>query len=532
VASLLAALPLGTKALRAGLGAALVAGLAGATVFSLARRLLAACAPTRRLGAVVASIAAIACVAAPAWQLESATAGGSAAGAVVALVPLALLARDANGSGPVAWPAVALALGLAFAHEPLVGLCALGACAVLTAFSTRLRRGLVAAVSTQASALTAGAALGLSPLWLALVRARGSGAPLLPLIAESWGGEQGTSRGGSPLPFVREDIGWLVMTLAAVGVALAVLLPRARPLAAALVALVLLGLGCGWLGCPHGPSRFGAPLLDAWAAASAMGAVSMQALVRAVAGARLPFARASAAMVLLLELALPVDSADASLLSAHESLATPVWDDVAWGELPPRTVVLLTSPGLDERARAARFRGALREDIELIPAYAKGPSPRRALAVAPSLLPLWRDLEFVGAPSEAALSALAAARPLAMVYEPRWGPALGRHLVPAALLDMFQLEPRGRSDRRYALDAFARERSRLATFAANDPELAAVSASLLRARSLAVASSGDRELLPRVVDDARSFAAKDPVLDEIVARSALGKAATFDDLRP
>jgi hypothetical protein len=173
----------------------------------------------------------------------------------------------------------------------------------------------------------------------------------------------------------------------------------------------------------------------------------------------------------------------------------------------------------------------LREDIDVIPAYAKGPSPRRALAVDPSLLPLWRDLEFVGAPSEAALSALAATRPLAMVYEPVWGRALGRHLVPAALLDMFELEPRGRSDRRYALDAFARERSRLALFAAHDRELAPLSASVLRARALAVASSGDRELLPRVVDDARAFAPKDPVLDEIVARSALGKAATFDDLR-
>ena len=59
-----------------------------------------------------------------------------------------------------------------------------------------------------------------------------------------------------------------------------------------------------------------------------------------------------------------------------------------------------------------------------------------------------------GAPSEASLSALAMSRPLVTPYEPRWGRALGRHLVPVGLLDRFEPEPRGVSDRRKALEAF------------------------------------------------------------------------------
>jgi hypothetical protein len=531
VASPFAALPIGTRAVRAALGAALTAGLAGGIVYNLGARLLRMCAETRRLGCVVAAIAAVAAVGAPGWQLESASVGGSATGAVLALLPLALLASGME-SPPVPWTAVALALALAVAHEPLVGLVAFAGGATLMAIAPTRRSGIASSVRAHGGRLAVGAILGLAPLLLALARARIKGAFLLPTLADSWSGERGRSLAGAPLAFVRGEIGWVVVALAVGGMGLAMLVARARPVASSLAAVVVVGLACGWLGSAHGPSRFGAPLLAAWAAASALGGVAMQAIVRAIAAARLPFARASAAMILVLELAMPADAVDASLLVTRERLATPVWDDVAWAALPPRTVVLLTSPSVGARARAARSRGALRDDIDVIPAYAKGAPLRGAFAADASFLPLWRDLELVGVPSEAALTSLAAARPLAMAYEPLWGRALGRHLVPGALLDLFELEPRGRSDRRYALDAFARERGRLAAYVVRDAELEAVSAFLLRARAIGVASAGDRELLPRVIDDARTFARADPMLAEVEARSAFGKAATFDDLRP
>jgi hypothetical protein len=115
----------------------------------------------------------------------------------------------------------------------------------------------------------------------------------------------------------------------------------------------------------------------------------------------------------------------------------------------------------------------------------------------------------VGSPSEASLSSLASVRPLAMAYEPRWGRASGRHLVPLALLDRFEPEPRGASDRRKALDLFAPKRAQLAQAAGKDPELAEAAAYLLRARALDVAESGDRDLVSRTVDDVRAFAPDD-----------------------
>jgi len=257
--------------------------------------------------------------------------------------------------------------------------------------------------------------------------------------------------------------------------------------------------------------------------------------VRAIARARVPLASASAAMVLVLELAIPVDSADEALLRTlpRASGAAALWDDQTWGALPARTVVLVTDARLGRRAAAAQATGALRGDVAVVPAQTRGVAASRVLAEDAALVPLWRDLELAGSPSEASLSSLASVRPLAMAYEPRWGRALGRHLVPVALLDRFEPEPRGASDRRKALDLFAPKRAQLAQAARGDPELEQAAAYLLRARALDVAASGDRDLVGRTVDDLGAFAPNDPVGLAILARVAPGKAGSkVDDLSP
>ncbi|MGH7294210.1 MAG: hypothetical protein ACRELB_04725, partial [Polyangiaceae bacterium] len=241
------------------------------------------------------------------------------------------------------------------------------------------------------------------------------------------------------------------------------------------------------------------------------------------------------AMVLLLELVLPVDSADEALVRTlpRAAGASALWDDLAWGTLPPRAVVLLSEPRIGRRAAAAFAEGSLRGDVAVLPAYVRGAALDRELVKDPALIPLWRDLELQGSPSEAALSSLASARPLVSAYEPRWGRALGKHLVPLALLDRFEPEPRGASDRRKALEAFAPRRERLARVAGKDPELAQAAAYLLRARALDVAASGDRDLVGRAVEDLHAFAPEDPVGTAIVARLVLGHgSAKVDDLRP
>ena len=535
VASALAALPLGTRAARAGLGDALVLGAVGVALYVLACRLAAACADAPRLRPLTAVLAVSCAVCAPVWQLESSAVAGSVTGALLALLPLAVVSRAGDGDAPPSWRAGAFALGLALGHEPLVGACALAACAACVGARPAARRSLFAAVRSDARVLAACLLAGLGPLLLTLARTRTAGLPLGPALADAWAGEHGASHGGSPLPLVRAELGAVLGALAIVGVVLAALVPRARPLGAGLLAVVVLGLASAWAGAPLGPTRFGAPVLAAIGAACVFAGVAMQSLVRAIATARLPLAQASAAMVLVLLLAIPVDAADEALLRAQPRItgAAAQWDDLAWGELPPRAVVVVTDARLGRRAAAAQATGSLRGDVAVVPARTRGVAAARVLSEDPALVPLWRDLELAGAPAEASLSSLASVRPLAMAFEPRWGRALGRHLVPVALLDRFEPEPRGASDRRKALDVFAPKRARLALAAAKDPELAEAAAYLLRARALDVAASGDRDLVGRAVDDLHAFAPDDPVGAAIVARVVLGKAAAkLEELRP
>jgi hypothetical protein len=206
----------------------------------------------------------------------------------------------------------------------------------------------------------------------------------------------------------------------------------------------------------------------------------------------------------------------------------------------------VTDERLIERAAAARAVGELRGDLVIVPAgrqslaAAARWTTHRELASEPGLVPLRRDLELAGAPSEGSLSSLAAARPVAMAYEPGWGRPVDRHLVPVALLDRFEPEPRGSSDRRGALEWFAPSRERLARLVAGDGDradrderLADASAHLLRARALELAPSGDGLLVGLAIADLHAFAPDDPIAAQIVARLSLGRGPVrFDDLRP
>jgi hypothetical protein len=511
VASVFALLPLGTRAARAALGEALIVGAAGAVLYTMTRRLGSLYADAPRVGALTAVIATCAALCAPAWQMEASVVAGSATGALLVLLPVAVLAHAGEHEGAAPWRVCVFLLGLAMGYEPMVGGCALAACAAFLGVGSRVQRDLGAAWRTDTGGIAMSFAAGLLPLVLALVRTRAAGLSLSPALGEALAGERGASQAGSPVPMLRTEFGVVLGALAAAGTVLFARVARARPLGAALLAVGAAGFAAGWAGSPIGPTRFGSPVLAATAATCALAGVAMQAVVQAIAQARVPLARASAAMVLFLELAIPVDSADEALLRTlpRANGDAALWDDVVWGELPPRTVVLVTDPRLGQRAAAAQATGALRGDVAVVPAQTRGLAASRVLAEDPALVPLWRDLELAGSPSEASLSSLASVRPLAMAYEPRWGRASGRHLVPLALLDRFEPEPRGASDRRKALDLFAPKRAQLAQAAGKDPELAEAAAYLLRARALDVAESGDRDLVSRTVDDVRAFAPDD-----------------------
>ena len=537
VAALLSWIPLGTLAARAAMGQALVLGAAAFVIYALGRQLLAACADMPRLGAVVALIGAASAVLGPAWQLEGTSAAGSTLGAFLALAPLWLLV-DANAEGArPPWRLAVLALALALGQDPLSGLCSLAACAALVLAGRSSRQRLQVAWWGDFRALLACAAAGLLPLLLSIARTRAAGGPLSGALLAWDAAERGQSGQGAPFPLVQRELGTVITVLSILGAVMSLLLPRARPLAAGLAVLTATGLSCGWAGSALGPVRFGAPVLAAMAAACLLAAVSMQALVRAIAGSKLPLARASAAMVLVLELVAPVDAADEALSRCVRrergdglSPESPVgaWDDVAWSALPPRSLVLVTDARIWWRAQAARATGSLRGDIAAVPTFAHGALAARFLARDAGLVPLWRDLALSGAPSEESLSSLASVRPLLTAFEPAWGKALGKHLVPAGLFDRFEPEPRGTSDRRKALESFTRKRERLARAVGRDRELADATAFLLRERALDMASSGDRDLVGGAVADLDAFAPGDMVGAQVVAhlvQAGLGKAA-------
>ena len=81
-------------------------------------------------------------------------------------------------------------------------------------------------------------------------------------------------------------------------------------------------------------------------------------------------------------------------------------------------------------------------------------------------------------------------------------------------------EPRGASERRKALDSFLASKDRLVRIAVakRDLDLASATASLLRARAIGMAATGERDILSRALDDLRAFAPEDPVSATLVRR--------------
>ncbi len=506
--ALFANLPLGTSAERAALGSALMLGAAGVTLFAIVQRLLAACAETERLGFVVAALATSAPLLGPPWQIETAAVGGSVIGGLVVLFAVAMAARatpHVRGS----WPWAAAALGVALGYDPLTGACAFCGCAALVLPRAQARAALVQAWHGEARSVVTAFLAGLAPFFLAVAHARSAGAPLATSLfdASGEGRTLAPSSANALRHFVYDEVGLVLVLLAIAGTALALLVPRARSLTASLLAVAVSGMATAWLGAPLGPTRYGGPVLAALAATFALAAVAMQAIVRAVAAAPVPFARASAAMVVVLELVWPVDAADEALVRTRARGAAPAsaWDDAVWGALPPNALVLASDPSVQARAAAARAEGELRGDLVVVSADAHRAFEWRVFANDATFVPLWRDLALGGTPTEASLSSLTRTRPVVMAYEPRWGYAIGRHLIPLALLDRFEPEPRGASDRRRALDAFAAQRQQMAAATEGEPELSVASAALLHARALVIGEGADRDLTERALADWRAF---------------------------
>ena len=496
--------PLGGRAHWASLACA--AGLA-VVAYVLARRLLRASAHGGFGVALAIVAAALATLTFPA-QREAALVGGSVLGALLVLSPVVLASEGASAR----W--IAAALGLAATYDAPTGAAAALGCAALA----------MAAGKKPAWRAAPFALVGLVPIaWMLFRRAAAPDAALDVSMVSGWLGEGARSvPRDAALHVARGELGIVALATAAGGALVALRSRVTRPLGAALACVAVVGVAASALGAPAGPARFGGALLAGLAAVAVLAAGGMGALVSFVAAAHIPFARASAAMIVLLELAVPARVADdASLaMSKLPARATHRWNARFFGDLPRDAVVFLPSTRLVLRSRAAAATGELRPDVSVL--ATSGPSARatgRIVAREPLLAPIVRDLALYGAPEELSLSELAGARPLFVAFDARWDRRFARHLLPEGAFDRYLVEPRGASER---ARAFAQSPLDGATAAAiaSDAALLDATRDVLAARALAAAAAGEREYADAATAELRRLAPADRLGVELERRVA------------
>ena len=510
-----------TNVAHAEMVSAIGSGVAAYLLYEVARQLLDKCAKTYLLGVFVAAIAAWAATLGAAWQTEACAVGGATWGALLPIVTIAILgAISASKSVHSAWFCLAaLTCGAALSYEPVLGGAAvLAALVILFTSKAALSRNEMA-LGAAAFVLGAGGPIAFA-LWRRVASVYEIPAPTF------WSGALGTldlPQRGNLAVFAHTEIGWVGLVATVAGLALAWLVPRARPMAAGLAVLTLVSSLAIFLGAPIGPDRYAASPLVVIAGASLLAAVAMQAAVRAVARAKVPFAPASAAMIVVLELTFPAIALDDASLRANDrkNKLGSYWDEIALADLPEHSIILISDPSVMRHLDAARATGTLRSDLLVVTLNnVGGRTTLRALAAEPKLAPIVRDVALTGQVAEFSLAALAGERPLFAQYDSRWDRSLTRHLVPQGIFDRFEPEPHGVTDRKKGLDAFLPLRQKLAHDLASprDRVMTSITATLMRSRLDALTAIDERETLPRAVDDLRAFAPDDPIANRLVLK--------------
>lgn len=490
----------GLDALVTSRGSIASAVLVGVATFVVAKRLVQTLAPGA-LGLALALAASVLASTTYPAQLEAVLVSGNALGALLVFAPLALVMEGA----PLAL--VFAALSLALTYDFAIAACAIAGLATSMALSRAKPR--------PRDAL--GFAVGAIPIaWMVWRR---NVAAEVSLDAGALASPLGEDAVAAPrtvaLAIAHAELGVIALAFAAVGVFVVMRSRVTRPAASGLVAIAVVGAAACAVGAPAGPERFSGALIAALAATSVLAACGMAIVASWVANAKIPFARASATMIVLLEIAVPVRVADDATLamSKRDASATARWNARVFGELPRDAVLLLPTPRLFLRARAAHATGALRDDVLVLPTFGLG-SRATSLAIArePLVSPLVRDLALYGAPEEFTLSQLAAARPTLIAFDPRWDKRFARHIVPEHAFDHYFVEPRGAPER---LKAFAQ-----LDLHESSARLALATRDLLRARAMGAAATGEREWADATTLELRRTNPLDPIGMELSRRIA------------
>lgn len=489
-------LPIGTQCYRLAVLNAVIIGAFGVLFGHAMTRALARFDPrASRLSSGVAMFATLAVTLSPAWQTEAASVGGALLATVLALTPRLLDPKRSPG-------AMLFSLILATVADPITGLAGL----VLVLASPAHRR----AVPTSRTLL-----------W-------GSGMVVAFVVLSVIGGRSHTHVTADALytltsthAYVAKvrsivDTEWGVgsLAIAASGVVIAHLQGAGALVRSAIVlaasSLVLLGLGSAT-----------AALLLSCVVAIGFAVLAHVVLLR-VRHAKLAFARTSSGLIFVMLLAWPFALADMTSLrlTVHPVSARAQWDLLVLGGLPTKALIVTEHAHFTRRLTALRVaRGVAVEAQLLDPSSIKSPGSRSAALHMPGLA-LWRDLYFEPHLGEFSLARDAAAHPLYLTRSKRLERPVLRHLVPDGLIFRVETEPRAQSDRRRALEMSRPMRQMLiaATQNAKDAVLTDLTASLLRAQAVALASGGDRDLVPSLVEDLLRVRADHDFVDQLKRR--------------
>lgn len=551
--------PIGTLAFRAAFAGAILTGLTALLVFVLARtmltRVFGAAVPGARSGGVglptvlgrlplatvLAVVVAWSATLGPAFQSEGAAPGGATLGAFLVLSALACHVHVAP------FPATAFVLGLAVSHSlPVAGAAVL----VLVPHLVDRVRGVRARRRSNDDAVSgeivhAGVAfvLGLAPFVVAFSTELRDPSSWLGSFAFGALGDSSSraafvhrADAACLWSIARRDVGMVAAAFAVAGVVRTSRAPHARPMIGPIAAVVVAGAFDRLFVASIGTDAVDAVTLSAIAALFLFAAVGLAWVVSAIARMPTPFAHASASLVVVLELVLPIRIADdTAALRSRGSQGSGAgadvaagWSDVAWSALPPESVFLIDDARMLARMTAARITGDDPLDGLAVPVFAlDSPRGRYALASEPNLTAIYRDVALGSPPEELSLSTLASSRPLVLSFDPTWDSKLARHLVPSGLVLSYEPEPRGASERRRALDASASTIAGLAKVVTptSSPELASITARLFRSRALMLAVCNEREALARAIDDLTAFSPDDPLASALTRRLVTTKGA-------
>ncbi len=531
LAAFLIPLPLGTLAFRAAFAQAVFVALIGAILVREIRRTIETVDAAPLLKGIVALIGSLAVTCALPLQIEARSAGGSLLGVLLPLVVLVAVRMNA----PVGL--VGVALGLASSYEPVSFVFALSLVApdaVRTFDRERRPEGVPGATL---AILFAGWLSGMLPLLIAFVFRQVHGEwSLTEAFFASPLGERGALPSDPLRAFLISTFGPFLLACTLAGAAVA-WVDRHRWETSRWSLVALAGLGAVLLGAPAGSSRYSVASLGITVAVGVFSALAILAAVRKIASARIPFAFGSSLLFLLLAIALPVRLLDDTLnrSNAHTRILAGAWDEATWGSVPSRALFLATDSRWFLRALSQRVAGELRGDIELVPLY---DLTHRLAAVElyrePTLASIYRDLALGTKPEEWSLTKLAATRGTLLPFPSDWDAGIVKHMVPNGLFVQFEVEPRGMSDRKKALDAFASLRAVLVRAnVSGDPELARLTVAAFRSRVALQAESGERELLSKTIEDLRAVSPEDPMIDKIARRMVTTKGPMhITDLLP